>query len=98
MPPLTKVTPCSSELTRPLIGLGPELIELATEVNQFKIDRLTPGTHIPIKDENQISKEPDYYLLLAWNYLDFFRSKYSNFLKNGGKFIVPHPEVKIISK
>lgn len=79
-------------------SIGPELVDLATEVNQFKIDKLTPGTHIPIVNENLIDKQPDYYLLLAWNYLEFFCSKYFKYLENGGKFIVPHPEVKIISK
>jgi len=77
--------------------IGPELVEFATEVNPFKIGRFTPGTHIPIVHEDNISEQPDYYLLLSWNFLEFFIEKYSSFLQNGGKFILPHPEVKIIS-
>lgn len=77
-------------------GIGPGLVELATEVNQFKIGKLTPGTHIPIVEESSLPKQPDYYLLLSWNFLDFFRSKYADYLKAGGKFIVPHPEVRVI--
>lgn len=77
-------------------GIGPDLVELATEVNQFKIGKLTPGTHIPIVDESTLSCQPDYYLLLSWNFLDFFRNKYADFLRAGGKFIVPHPDVRII--
>jgi hypothetical protein len=77
-------------------GIGPDLVELATEVNQFKIGKLTPGTHIPIVEESSIVNQPDYYLLLSWNFLDFFRSKYSSYLKAGGKFIVPHPDVRVI--
>jgi hypothetical protein len=79
-------------------GIGPDLVELATEVNQFKIGKLTPGTHIPIVEEPSLSKQPDYYLLLSWNFLDFFRSKYANYLKAGGKFIVPHPDVRVIER
>lgn len=77
-------------------GIGPDLVELATEVNQFKIGKLTPGTHIPIVEEFSVAKQPDYYLLLSWNFLDFFRSKYANYLSAGGKFIVPHPNVRVI--
>ncbi len=77
-------------------NIGPELVELATEVNQFKIGKLTPGTHIPIVEENSLVNQPDYYLLLSWNFLDFFRQKYASYLKSGGKFIVPHPRVKVI--
>lgn len=77
-------------------GIGPDLVELATEVNQFKIGKLTPGTHIPIVEESSLAKQPDYYLLLSWNFLDFFRSKYADYLKSGGKFIVPHPDVRVI--
>jgi len=76
--------------------IGPDLVELATEVNQFKIGKLTPGTHIPIVEENSIVVHPDYYLVLSWNFLDFFRNKFNAYLKNGGKFIIPHPDVRII--
>ena len=65
-----------------------ELIEKVTEVNQFKIGRMTPGTHIPIVDERMAGDPPDYYLVLSWNFLDYFISKYKEFLMRGGKFIV----------
>src|SRR5262249_55869852 len=52
--------------------VGPDLVQCATEVNQFKIGRLTPGTHIPIVHESQLDRPPDYYLILSWNFLDYF--------------------------
>ena len=73
-----------------------ELIEKVTEVNQFKIGRMTPGTHIPIVDERMAGDPPDYYLVLSWNFLDYFISKYKEFLMRGGKFIVPVPQVRIL--
>lgn len=79
-------------------GIGPDLIECATEVNRFKIGKYTPGTHIPIVDERTLKKHPDYYLLLSWNFLDFFLQKYSSYLKSGGKFIIPHPEVRVLGQ
>lgn len=76
--------------------IGPDLVTLATEVNRFKIGRFTPGTHIPIVYEDSLNAQPDYYLVLSWNFLDYFINKYHGFLRNGGKFIVPHPVVRTI--
>lgn len=77
-------------------GIGTDLVEMATEVNRFKIGRFTPGTHIPIVYEESVERQPDYYLVLSWNFLDFFVRKYADFLRAGGKFIVPHPTVRTI--
>ena len=77
-------------------GIGPDLVECATEVNQFKIGTLTPGMHIPVVDERAIASQPDYYLILSWNFLDFLIGKYKSFLMNGGKFIVPVPTVRVL--
>jgi hypothetical protein len=76
--------------------IGPDLVELATEVNRFKIGRFTPGTHIPIIYEESLVRQPDYYLVLSWNFLDFFIEKYGEYLRAGGHFIVPHPEVHVL--
>ena len=77
-------------------GIGPDLVKMATEVNPFKIGRFTPGTHIPIVYENSLVEQPDYYLILSWNFLDYFVEKYASYLRGGGKFIVPHPTVRVI--
>ena len=67
------------------------------ESRLLAIGRLTPGTHIPIVNEQEERTPPDYYLVLAWNFLDFFRKKYEGYLEQGGQFIVPHPEVHCVS-
>lgn len=77
-------------------GIGPDLLPLATEVNQFKISRVTPGTHIPVVDERTLKTPPEYYLVLAWNFADYLREKYHEYLKNGGRFIVPVPDVRVL--
>lgn len=76
--------------------IGPDIVELATEVNRFKIGKFTPGTHIPIVYEDSVEKQPDYYLVLSWNFIDYFIEKYADYLKSGGRFIVPHPDVRIL--
>ena len=79
-------------------GIGPDLVTLATEVNEHKIGKLIPGMHIPIVDERSLTKQPDYYLVLSWNFLDYFVQKYRGFLEAGGRFISPNPEVRVIGE
>lgn len=76
--------------------IGPDLVTYATEVNQFKIGRVTPGTHIPVVAENELESPPDYYLVLAWNFADYLREKYHDYLSAGGRFIVPVPDVQVL--
>ena len=77
-------------------GLNQDLIIKAVEVNELKIGKFIPGVHIPVVSESTVESHPDYYLVLTWNFLDFFIDKYSDYLKKGGKFIVPHPKVRVI--
>ena len=79
-------------------GIGPDLVEAATELNELKIGRMVPGVHIPIIDERAVAKAPDYYLVLAWNFADFFVEKYRAFLEAGGRFIIPVPHVRIVGR
>jgi len=78
--------------------IGPELVELVTEVNQLKVGRVTPGTHIPVVDERSLGRVPDYYLVLAWNFLDFLVGKYDTYLAGGGRFIAAVPDVRIVGR
>lgn len=77
-------------------GIGPDLVQCLTEVNSFKIGTVSPGTHIPVVDERALSRQPDYYLVLSWNFADFFVEKFQDYLRSGGKFIVPVPNVTIL--
>lgn len=74
------------------LGLGPDSISMIAETNPLKLGLLTPGTHIPIVSEDRFLEEmPDYALLLTWNYVDYFL-EHSDYIRRGGRFIVPLPE------
>ena len=56
--------------------------------------------HIPVKSDKENIEKPSQQiaLLLAWNYEEAIINKEQEFLKKGGKFLVPIPIPKIISK
>lgn len=77
--------------------IGPELLDFMTEKSKLKIGLYTPGTHIPIMpDETLIEKQPDYALLLAWNFADEIIENLKEYRQGGGKFIIPIPEPRIV--
>ena len=77
-------------------GLNQGEIQFIADNTVLKHGKYTPGTHIPIiSDDEFLEKNFDYALLLSWNYKDFF-IKSSDYIKNGGKFIVPLPHPHII--
>jgi hypothetical protein len=77
-------------------GLTSDLIEAIADRNPIKWGKFTVGTMIPvISEEDSRAQNPDYYFVLAWHFLPEFMERESEFLKRGGKFIVPMPEFKI---
>jgi hypothetical protein len=78
------------------VGIDTTLVEKAAERNADKWGRRTLGTNIPIVSEEQARGEkPDYFLVLPWHFFEGFKTRELEFLKNGGKFILPLPEVKV---
>ena len=72
-------------------------VDYATEKSSIKQGLYTPGGNIPVYSDNKILKsKPDYALLLAWNFSKEIIKNNIKFLKKGGKFIIPIPNVKII--
>jgi len=74
-----------------------EILDYVTERNPFKIGKFTPGMHIPVySDEKLLEDQPDYALILAWNFADEIMQNNSKYQENGGKFIIPIPKPRII--
>ena len=79
-------------------GLDNALIVAAAERNSEKWGLKTVGTLIPIISEEQARKDkPDYFLVLPWAFLDEFVKREEEYLKSGGKFLVPLPEFRVVS-
>ena len=79
--------------------LDHNLIEKATDANPEKWGRKTPGTGIPIVSKEEARKDkPDYFLVLPHHFLDEIRRQESDYLRSGGKFIVPLPKFRIVTQ
>ena len=79
-------------------GLNSELILAAAERNPEKWGKKTVGSKIPIISEKQArSEKPDYFLILPWYFKEEFVKRESEFLQNGGKFLIPLPEFEVIN-
>jgi len=79
--------------------IGSETIDFIVDDNELKQNRFTPGTHIPIYNNQVIyERKPDYVIILAWNFVKPIIVNHKNYLKLGGSFIVPFPELQIIKK
>lgn len=75
----------------------PDILE-AAEVSQHKFGLYTVYSQIPIVDQAEVLRDPpDYFLVLPWHFIDFFKSRFKKYLRQGGKLIVPMPQPKVIS-
>ncbi len=79
-------------------GIGKNFLDYVIDDAPAKHGAYTPGTHLLIKSSSilKTKNRPDYILLFAWAFFDEVIKKNAEYLKRGGKFIIPLPKVKII--
>jgi SAM-dependent methyltransferase len=78
-------------------SLGSEEIDFIVDDSPLKQGLFSPGTHIPVLSPDALyDRQPDYVLILAWNFSKSIMEKHYSFLEGGGCFIVPLPELKTI--
>jgi len=63
-----------------------------------KQNTFSPGCHIPVfASPAALVRKPDYVVILAWRYAERIFYKNREYLRQGGKFIIPLPKLKIVS-
>jgi len=78
-------------------GLDSSMIDAIAERNPLKFGLKTIGTNIPIVSEEDMREaQPDYLLILPWQFIKEFKVREQDYLNKGGKFIVPCPTFYVV--
>jgi len=79
------------------VGLDAGLIDFVVDRNVHKQGLHMPGTHQPILGvEALLERQPDYCLILAWNFADEIVKQQQSYLDAGGQFVVPVPSPRVL--
>jgi hypothetical protein len=79
-------------------GLDTSLVDFVVDRNPHKHGHYMPGTHQPIESVDALlDKQPDYVILFAWNFADEIRQQQSEYVRRGGRFILPLPTPEILA-
>ena len=78
-------------------GLDHTLIDAAAEKSPWKWGKFTVGSMIPCRSEEEArASSPDYFLVLPYAFFDEFYEREYQWRSNGGRFIVPLPEFRVV--
>jgi SAM-dependent methyltransferase len=72
--------------------IGTETLDFVVDRSTVKQGKFTPGTGLRIYSPDKLLEEqPDFTLLLTWNFADEILRQQEEYRRRGGRFIVPIP-------
>jgi len=72
-----------------------KMITAIADVNPDKMNKVTPGTRIPIKSEAEwLSAMPKYSLVLPWHFKRSFLDRNEQYSLSGGRLVFPLPRIE----
>lgn len=78
-------------------GIGRDFLDFIAEDSILKQGLFSPGKRIPVVSPQEIYlRQPDYLLILAWNFATVIMQTHQKYREKHGKFIIPVPQSKII--
>jgi len=79
------------------VGIGREVLDWVADRNVHKQGRYIPGVRLPIVSPARILQEqPDYLLILPWNFKQEIMEQQAEYRRKGGRFIVPVPQPVVV--
>jgi SAM-dependent methyltransferase len=79
------------------LDLGEGFFEFVADANPYKQGKYMPGQRIPIRHPDKLAADqPDYVLLLVWNFAGEVMRQQATYRERGGSFIIPVPEPCIL--
>ncbi|MCI0602004.1 class I SAM-dependent methyltransferase [bacterium] len=79
--------------------IGTDLVSHTVDKSPLKVGRYTPGKHLPVRAVGSLLEEqPDYVLLLAWNFANEIMQQQQEYSRRGGRFILPLPRPEVINE
>jgi SAM-dependent methyltransferase len=77
-------------------GIGSETLDFVVDRSTVKQGKFTPGTRLRIfSPEKLLEAQPDFTLLLTWNFADEILRQQEVYRRRGGRFIVPVPMPRV---
>jgi hypothetical protein len=78
-------------------GLTHKEIPYAAERSKAKLGKYTVGSGVKIISEEKARKlNPDYFFVMPYGFINEFLIREKNWLKKGGKFLLPYPKLKVV--
>ncbi|HYQ71889.1 MAG TPA: class I SAM-dependent methyltransferase [Gammaproteobacteria bacterium] len=78
-------------------GIDTGLLPYTVDKSAMKVGLYTPGMHIPVLPvETLLDKQPDYVMILAWNFAEEIMNQQAEYKRRGGMFIIPLPDPKVV--
>ena len=75
------------------------LLDFFVDDYRLKQNTYSPGCHIPVLPSSALlEKKPDVCLIVAWRYAEPIMKKNADYLKQGGTFVIPLPELKVVGR
>lgn len=78
-------------------GLGKDQLDFIVDDNPLKQGLFAPSSRIPVTNAKELYlRRPDYLLILAWNFAEPIMKAHESYASQGGKFILPMPNPRIV--
>jgi SAM-dependent methyltransferase len=75
-----------------------EKLEFLADDNPLKQGLFAPKCHLPVLPSQELyARRPDYVVILAWNYAQPIMERHRRYIAEGGTFVIPLPDIKLVS-